>query len=178
MPWNPKRCVTGSQRGATILPTLDTIHRDSAATPGFAVPKPHQHYSYIPSRWICPVWRWGSYPQIDNSYPLLRDDELIDFYLERKLNHDIPGKHWEVINAASSGYRIHQQLALIESVILRYQPDLVFTMDGYNDAIAVFNHLRQGDIADFDVYATTPDGDDFDALANPGSLKSLYVFTR
>jgi hypothetical protein len=89
-----------------------------------------------------PCMALGELPSDRQQLSLLRDDELIDFYLERKLNHDIPGKHWEVINAASSGYRIHQQLVLIESVILRYQPDLVFAMDGYNDAIAVFNHVR------------------------------------
>jgi lysophospholipase L1-like esterase len=120
----------------------------------------------------------GSYPHIDDRYLRITNDQLIDAYLEERLNRAFPARRWEVINAASSGYRIHQQLALIESVILKYAPDYVVLMDGYNDVITLCNHVRRGTVSAFDVYDTTPDADDFDALANPGSLRSLFVFTR
>ena len=120
----------------------------------------------------------GGFADIDNRWNRIYNDQLIDAYLERRLNAELGSRRWEVINAAASGYRIHQQLALIQSVILRYHPDCVILMDGYNDFISLYNSARRGPAAQFDSYLNTPGGEEFDALANPGSLRSLLVFAQ
>lgn len=119
----------------------------------------------------------GGYPEIDSRWLRIYDNQLVDYYLEQKLNQAFPSKHWEVINAAASGYRVHQQLALLESVVLRYQPDYIISMDGYNDLIALFNGARLGTGTDIaNIYGNTQYADEFDALANPGSFHSIAFF--
>jgi lysophospholipase L1-like esterase len=120
----------------------------------------------------------GSFTHIDNSYSRIHNHELIDAFLEQKLNITFPSKRWEVINSATSGYRIHQQLALIQARILRYQPDLIILMDGYNDFIELYHFAQAGSAAEYDVYQSTPGGEEFDALANPRSLHSLATFAN
>jgi hypothetical protein len=54
----------------------------------------------------------------------------------------------------ASGYCLHQQLALLQSRILRYQPDHVILIDGYNDFILRFRlggtHPRAALVLDID----------------------------
>jgi lysophospholipase L1-like esterase len=111
----------------------------------------------------------GGYPYIDDPCPRIYNYQLIDHYLEAELNHAFPSVRWEVINAAAVGYRLYQQLALVESVLLHYQPDYVILMDGYND---VFQIQQAPD--NYDPYAATPYKDDFEELANPQSLRGLF----
>lgn len=120
----------------------------------------------------------GGFPHIDDRYSRIHNRELIDAFLEQQLNLAFPSKRWEVINSATSGYRIHQQLALIQSRILRYHPDYVILMDGYNDFIELYHLAEAGIRTDFDVYQNTPGGEEFDALANPRSLRSLATFAN
>jgi len=120
----------------------------------------------------------GSFTSIDNRYSRIHNHELIDTFLEQKLNMTFPSKRWEVINSATSGYRIHQQLALIQARILRYQPDFIILMDGYNDFIELYHFAQAGSAAEYDVYESTPGGEEFDALANPRSLHSLATFAN
>ena len=112
----------------------------------------------------------GLYPEIDNRYSRLYGNQLIDYYLEQKLNQTFPGKHWEVINAGVSEYRLHQDLALIESVLLQYRPDYILLLDGHNDiaGLAVAP-------ANYDVYASRPAGE-FNQLANPRSVHAAVFF--
>ena len=118
----------------------------------------------------------GAYPHIEGRYARIYNHELIDAFLERTLNDAFPQRKWEVINCASSGYRVHQQLALLQSRLLRYQPDIVLLIDGYNDFIQLYNDARGNPHLDFDVYENTYGGEEFDHLANPGSLRSLLTF--
>jgi lysophospholipase L1-like esterase len=113
----------------------------------------------------------GLYPEIDNRYSRLYNHELIDAVLERKLNQAFPRKHWEVINAGVSEYRLHQDLALIQSVLLRYRPDYIILLDGHND-IAGLSRAT----ADYDVYASTAHLDEFNQLANPRSPHAVLFF--
>ena len=113
----------------------------------------------------------GLYPEIDNSHSRLDNRETIDAVLESKLNQVFPRKHWEVINAGVSEYRLHQDLALIESVLLRYRPDYVILLDGHNDIAG----LSQA-TADYDVYTSTSHLDEFNQLANPQSFHAALFF--
>lgn len=113
----------------------------------------------------------GLYPEIDNRHSRLYNHELIDAFLERKLNQAFPRKHWEVINAGVSEYRLHQDLALIQSVLLRYRPDYIILLDGHND-IAGLSRAT----AHYDVYASTAHLDEFNQLANPRSLHAALFF--
>jgi hypothetical protein len=83
-----------------------------------------------------------------------------------------------VVNVAVSGYRLHQQLALLQSRLRRYRPDRVLLMDGYNNSIHLYNWARRGHPGDFHVYENTPGREEFDTLANPSSLKSLVLVTE
>lgn len=114
----------------------------------------------------------GGYPEIDRHHSHLENDQLIDYYLEKKLNAAFPSKHWEVINAATMQFRFHQELALIESVLLRYHPDYLVMMDGYNDVIGL--SLAP---PNYDAYAATPNLNEFNLLANPSSGRSFLFFT-
>ena len=118
----------------------------------------------------------GAYPHIEGRYARIYNHELIDAFLEHTLNDAYPQRKWEVINCASSGYRVHQQLALLQSRLLRYRPDLVLLIDGYNDFIQLYNGARDNPHLDFDVYENTYGSEEFDNLANPGSLRSLLAF--
>jgi lysophospholipase L1-like esterase len=113
----------------------------------------------------------GGYPEIESRRYYLYNNQLIDYVLQEKLNAAFPSKRWEVINAATMEYRLHQELALIESVLLRYHPDYVILMDGYNDVLGLSSAGRQ-----YDAYAATPHLDEFNLLANPGSGKSALFF--
>src|ERR1700730_18065714 len=107
-----------------------------------------------------------------NRWRLLYDDQTIEYYLEQKLNQAFPSKHWEVINAATPGYQLSQELAQIESVLLRYRPDCVILLDGNNDIDALYKRGNQN----YDPYASVEGSEAFDLLANPGSFRSLLFF--
>lgn len=125
-----------------------------------------------------PYGAQGAFEHITKKYSRIYNSQLIDAYLEKKLNTLDPSRHWEVINACVAGYRIHQQLALLESQILRYQPDYVFLMDGYNDFMSVFHAAAERPQGEFDIYENTAGKEEFDMLANPGSWRSLVLFSH
>ncbi len=107
------------------------------------------------------------FPEIDSRYKI-GDSETIDFYLEQKLNAALPAKHWEVINAAVKGYLLHQDLARLLSLVLRYKPDCVILLDGVNDMSQL---LRAG--AHYDPYGQTALREEFNALTHPKSVRSM-----
>jgi hypothetical protein len=107
-----------------------------------------------------------------NRWRLLYDDQTIEYYLEQKLNQAFPSKHWEVINAAAPAYQLSQELALIESVLLRYRPDCIILLDGNNDIDALWKHASEN----YDPYAHVEGSEAFNLLANPGSFRSLLFF--
>lgn len=108
----------------------------------------------------------------DNRWRLLYNNQTIDYYLEQKLNQTFPSKHWEVINAAAPAYQLIQELGQMQSALLRYRPDCIILLDGYNDIDALWKHANEN----YDPYATVEDSKQFDLLANPGSFGSLQFF--
>lgn len=73
---------------------------------------------------------WG---HIDPGYPVLKNSETIDAYLERELKRRHPDRRFEVINAAITSTWTHHELIYLNQTILRYQPDMVLFLDGFND---------------------------------------------
>lgn len=107
------------------------------------------------------------YPEIDARWKI-SNHETIDYYLEQDLNATHPSTHWEVINAAVSGFQLHEDLARILSVLLRYKPDAVILLDGVNDLSQL---IRSG--PDYDPYAQTALAEQFNDLTDPHGLPSL-----
>jgi hypothetical protein len=107
-----------------------------------------------------------------NRWRLLYDNQTIEYFLEQKLNQTFPSKHWEVINVAAPAYQLSQDLALIESVLLRYRPDCIILLDGNNDISALWEHASEN----YDPYAHVEGSEAFNLLANPGSFRSLLFF--
>jgi len=99
-----------------------------------------------------------------------RNSETISYYLERELNARYPSRHWEVINAGVPAYRLHQDLARLLSVVLRYRPDYVISIDGVNDMESILSAPVH-----YDPYLVDERMVDFDELANPAGFTSLRV---
>jgi len=107
------------------------------------------------------------YPEIDPRWKI-SNRETIDAYLEERLNAAFPSRHWEVINAALSGSALHQELARLLSIVLRYRPDAVILMDGVND-LSRFAEANPN----YDPYLNLPLLDEFNDLTDPHGLASL-----
>jgi len=115
-------------------------------------------------------WTTG-WPDINPDLQRLYDNQTISYYLEQKLNQNLPSKHWEVINAASPGYHLNVELAQIEAVLQRFRPDCVILLDGHNDLQSLLENIS----VNYDPYAAIPKTD-FDLLTNPSSFRSLLFF--
>ncbi len=107
------------------------------------------------------------YPEIAKPVQV-GNHETIDYYLEQRLNAARPEKHWEVINAAVSGFTLNEDLARILAVLLHYRPDAVILLDGVND----LSQLIKGG-PHYDPYAAAPLGEEFDDLTNPHGARAL-----
>jgi lysophospholipase L1-like esterase len=66
-------------------------------------------------------------------YSVIRNDETIDHYLERYLGERLGRDRVEVINAAITSHQSHHHLIYLNQLILKYAPDMVLFIDGYND---------------------------------------------
>jgi lysophospholipase L1-like esterase len=75
----------------------------------------------------------GQWPNIEPHFPVLKNSETIDAYLERELSSVLPDRTIEVINAAVTSTWTHHELIYLNQTILNYQPDMVLFFDGYND---------------------------------------------
>jgi hypothetical protein len=69
-------------------------------------------------------------------YSVIRNDETIDHYLERYLGERVGRDHVEVINAAVTSHYSHHHLIYLNQVILKYSPDMIVFIDGFNDYYA------------------------------------------
>jgi lysophospholipase L1-like esterase len=69
-------------------------------------------------------------------YGVLRNDETIDHYLESYLGERLGRARVEVINAAITSHFSHHHLIYLNQVILKYSPDMVVFVDGFNDYYA------------------------------------------
>jgi len=70
---------------------------------------------------------------LQKDYAVLDNSETIDAYLEALLTDSLPGVHVEVINAAITSTWTHHNLIYLNQRILRYDPDMVLSLDGFND---------------------------------------------
>lgn len=75
----------------------------------------------------------GLWPHIDDRYPVLTNDQTIDRYLEQSLQQALPDRKVEVINAAITSTWTHHSLIYLNQSILKYDPDMVLFLDGFND---------------------------------------------
>lgn len=66
-------------------------------------------------------------------YSVIRNSETIDHYLEDYLQSRMPGKTVEVINAAITSHYSHHHLIYLNQTILKFHPDMVIFVDGFND---------------------------------------------
>jgi hypothetical protein len=66
-------------------------------------------------------------------YSWIRNEETIDHYLEEFLRDKISNKRIEVINAAITSHYSHHHLIYLNQTILKYHPDMVIFIDGFND---------------------------------------------
>jgi hypothetical protein len=69
-------------------------------------------------------------------YSVIRNNETIDHYLEEYLRTRVSGKAVEVINAAITSHFSHHHLIYINQTILKYHPDMIIFIDGFNDYFA------------------------------------------
>jgi lysophospholipase L1-like esterase len=75
----------------------------------------------------------GLWPHIQREFEVLKNSETIDAYVERRLSEQFRGTRFEVINAAIPSVWTHHHLIYLNQTILKYDPDMVILMDGYND---------------------------------------------
>lgn len=75
----------------------------------------------------------GLWPHLQRDYPVLDNAQTIDAYLERELAAALPGRRIEVINAGIPSIWTHHELIYLNQTILRYDPDMVVFLDGFND---------------------------------------------
>ena len=68
------------------------------------------------------------------------NEETITYYLEEKLKAKYPEKNFEVINAATNWSRLHQQMLHYLRKLRTMEPDLIISMDAYNDSSPI--HLK------------------------------------
>lgn len=78
----------------------------------------------------------GLWDHIDDKYPVLKNSETIDAYLETELTQRFPGRKFEVINAAITSTWTHHNLIYLNQTVLKYHPDMVLFLDGFNDYYA------------------------------------------
>jgi len=88
----------------------------------------------------------GLWPHLQREFEVLDNSETIDAYLEGLLADSLPGVGVEVVNAAITSTWTHHHLIYLNQRILRYDPDMVLFLDGFND----FFHYERG----FDQFAS------------------------
>lgn len=66
-------------------------------------------------------------------YSVITNNETIDSYLEESLNKRVRRTSVEVINAAITSHFSHHHLIYLNQTVLKYHPDMVIFIDGFND---------------------------------------------
>jgi lysophospholipase L1-like esterase len=66
-------------------------------------------------------------------YPIIPNEHTIDSYLERYIKGKAGLPDVEVINAAITSHQSHHHLIYLNQTILKYDPDMVIFIDGFND---------------------------------------------
>ncbi|MBI5317522.1 MAG: SGNH/GDSL hydrolase family protein [Nitrospirae bacterium] len=68
-----------------------------------------------------------------DKYSVIRNNETIDAYLEEYLRGKAGNKKVEVINAAITSQYSHHHLIYLNQTVLKFHPDMVVFIDGFND---------------------------------------------
>lgn len=89
----------------------------------------------------------GLWPHLQTTYAVLKNSETIDAYLQKQLREALPGRNIEVINAAITSTWTHHELIYLNQTILKYHPDMILFLDGYNDFY--FANPRHDQFADY-----------------------------
>ena len=89
----------------------------------------------------------GLWPHLQRDFAVLDNTETIDAYLEALLSDSLPGVRVEVINAAITSTWTHHHLIYLNQRILRYDPDMVLFLDGFNDFF--FTNAGHDQFADY-----------------------------
>jgi len=114
----------------------------------------------------------GVYRDLDPEWVRIYNRDLIDVHLQKVLQEKHPERNWQVINAATTEFRMHQHLALIQSQLLLYQPDLIIFMDGHNDMSGIIGSTT----LPYDPHARTPHEEEFYSSVYPHSWQSwLFI---
>ncbi|HKG94777.1 MAG TPA: hypothetical protein VKA84_22880 [Gemmatimonadaceae bacterium] len=78
----------------------------------------------------------GLWPHLQRDFAVIPNDKTIDAFLEKKLAGELPaGTKVEVINAAITSTWTHHHLIYLNQSILKYDPDMVLFLDGFNDML-------------------------------------------
>lgn len=75
----------------------------------------------------------GLWPHIQRDFEVIDDSETIAAYLQNQLRRAFPDKKLEVINAAITSTWMHHHLIYINQRILKFDPDMIIFIDGFND---------------------------------------------
>lgn len=65
-----------------------------------------------------------------------KHNETISAHLEKILKDSFPENNIEVLNAGVPAYVIEQEFILIQLILQYYEPDMIISIDGYNDLIS------------------------------------------
>lgn len=65
-----------------------------------------------------------------------KPEETIAYFLEKQLQQTYPYKKFEVINAGVPAFVVEQEFIMIQLVLQYYKPDIIVSIDGYNDLIS------------------------------------------
>jgi lysophospholipase L1-like esterase len=75
----------------------------------------------------------GQWTHLQREFQVIRNEQTIDANLQKELNAALPGRKIEVINAAITSTWSHHHLIYLNQTILKYRPDMVIFIDGFND---------------------------------------------
>lgn len=107
----------------------------------------------------------GLWPHLQKEFEVLDNSETIDAYLEPMLRERLGIQQLEVINAAVPSIWTHHHLINLNQTILKYEPDLILFLDGWNDHF----FFRK----DHDQFASYAYGEQATTIMGPATLRSL-----
>jgi hypothetical protein len=107
----------------------------------------------------------GLWTHLQRDYKVLQNSETIDAYLEQELARMFPSSRIEVINAAIPSVWTHHHLIYLNQSILKFKPDMVLFLDGFND------HFFFGE--DHDQFASYAYGEHAVTIMGQPTLRAL-----
>jgi len=118
----------------------------------------------------------GQWTHIQRDYAVIRNDQTIDAYLERRLSAEFPNTKIEVINAAITSTWTHHSLIYLYQTILGYDPDIVLFLDGFNDFF--FTDRGHDQFASFTYNETSNIVEGEPTFYNLAAMNGWWLFRR